>query len=115
MTNQRLDYLDSIRGIAALTTLVGHWLHMFKPDQGMPEHTRQWLDFAVCGADRVWHWATGKIVGTNQVELTSPQVAAPVAVRYAWADNPVCNLVSADGLPVTPFRTDSFPLTTQPK
>jgi sialate O-acetylesterase len=71
--------------------------------------------FAVCGADRVWHWATGKIVGTNQVELTSPQVAAPVAVRYAWADNPVCNLVSADGLPVTPFRTDSFPLTTQPK
>ncbi len=34
MTNQRLDYLDSIRGIAALTTLMGHWLHMFKPDQG---------------------------------------------------------------------------------
>ncbi len=40
MTNQRLDYLDSIRGIAAMTTLVGHWLHMFKPDQGMPERTR---------------------------------------------------------------------------
>jgi len=53
MSNQRLDYLDSIRGIAALTTLVGHWLHMFKPDQGIPERTRQWLDFAVCGADGV--------------------------------------------------------------
>jgi len=36
-------------------------------------------------------------------------------VRYAWADNPVCNLFSADGLPVTPFRTDDFEMTTKPK
>ncbi len=71
--------------------------------------------FAVCGADRVWHWATGKLVGPNQVEVTSDKVAAPVAVRYAWADNPVCNLYSADGLPVTPFRTDDFDYTTKPK
>ncbi len=71
--------------------------------------------FAVCGADRVWHWATGRIVGMNQVEVTSDKVAAPVAVRYAWADNPVCNLYTTDGLPVTPFRTDDFELTTKPK
>ena len=71
--------------------------------------------FAVCGADRVWHWATGKVSGPDQVELTCAAVAAPVAVRYAWADNPVCNLYSKDGLPVTPFRTDDFPLTTAPK
>jgi sialate O-acetylesterase len=36
-------------------------------------------------------------------------VAEPVAVRYAWADNPVCNMYSASGLPLTPFRTDDFP------
>ncbi|MBL9202788.1 MAG: sialate O-acetylesterase [Opitutaceae bacterium] len=71
--------------------------------------------FAVCGADRKWHWATGKIVGPDKVEVTSEQVAAPIAVRYAWADNPVCNLFSADGLPVTPFRTDDFDMTTKPK
>jgi len=71
--------------------------------------------FAVCGEDRKWHWATGKIVGGDKVEVTSDKVAAPVAVRYAWADNPVCNLYSADGLPVTPFRTDDFPMTTAPK
>jgi len=71
--------------------------------------------FAVCGADKVWHWATGKVIGPNQVEVTSEQVAAPMAVRYAWADNPVCNLFSNDGLPVTPFRTDTFEMTTQPK
>ncbi len=71
--------------------------------------------FAVCGADKVWRWATGKVIAPNQVEVTCAQVPEPVAVRYAWADNPVCNLYSADGLPVTPFRTDNFPLTTMPK
>ncbi len=71
--------------------------------------------FAVCGEDRKWHWATGKIIAPDKVEVTSDQVAAPIAVRYAWADNPVCNLFSADGLPVTPFRTDNFEMTTKPK
>jgi len=64
--------------------------------------------FAVRGADNVWHWATGKVIGGNQIALWSDEVAAPVAVRYAWADNPVCNLFSSDGLPVTPFRTDGL-------
>jgi sialate O-acetylesterase len=43
------------------------------------------------------------------VEVWSDQVSHPESVRYAWADNPVCNLYSRDGLPVTPFRTDSWP------
>jgi len=71
--------------------------------------------FAVCGADKVWHWATGTVVGNNEVVVSSPEVTAPIAVRYAWADNPVCNLFSADGLPVTPFRTDDFEMITKPK
>ncbi len=71
--------------------------------------------FALCGADKVWHWATGTIVGGDQVAVSSPDVPAPVAVRYAWADNPVCNLASNDGLPVTPFRTDDFEMITKPK
>ena len=37
------------------------------------------------------------------------QVSEPVAVRYAWADNPVCNVYSDEGLPLTPFRTDDWP------
>jgi sialate O-acetylesterase len=71
--------------------------------------------FAICGADKVWHWATGKIIGGNKVEVWSDAVASPTAVRYAWGDNPVCNLYSNDGLPVTPFRTDDFELITKPK
>jgi sialate O-acetylesterase len=71
--------------------------------------------FAVCGADKVWRWANARVLAPNKVEVSSDQVAAPIAVRYAWADNPVCNLYSADGLPVTPFRTDDFDPITKPK
>ncbi len=71
--------------------------------------------FAICGADKVWHWAKGKVSGKDAVEVWSDDVAAPVAVRYAWADNPVANLFSNEGLPVTPFRTDDFKMTTEPK
>ena len=70
--------------------------------------------FAVCGEDKAWHWAKGKIVGDDKVELSCDEVPAPKAVRYAWADNPVCNLFSNEGLPVTPFRTDAFELSTKP-
>eukprot|EP01035_Chromulina_nebulosa_P006986 gene6986-9414_t len=71
--------------------------------------------FAICGEDKVWKWASAKIVGNDQVEVSHPEIPNPIAVRYAWADNPVCNLFSADGLPVTPFRTDDFEMTTKPK
>ena len=37
-----------------------------------------------------------------------PKVRFPTAVRYAWANNPVCNLYNAAGLPAIPFRTDSY-------
>ncbi|MES2694577.1 MAG: sialate O-acetylesterase [Verrucomicrobiota bacterium] len=76
--------------------------------------TEEPLGFTVCGADKVWRWAKGRVVvGRNEVEVWSEQVPAPIAVRYAWADNPVCNLYSADGLPVTPFRTDDFKMVTE--
>jgi sialate O-acetylesterase len=39
----------------------------------------------------------------------------PVAVRYAWADNPTCNLYNGAGLPAVPFRTDDFPAVTRDK
>ncbi|HEX2948832.1 MAG TPA: hypothetical protein VHV83_04585 [Armatimonadota bacterium] len=40
--------------------------------------------------------------------VSSDAVAAPVAVRYAWADNPECNLYNKEGLPASPFRTDDW-------
>lgn len=64
--------------------------------------------FAIAGEDRVFHPATARITGTETVEVYSPNVAAPVAVRYAWANNPAVNLYSQSDLPVTPFRTDDW-------
>jgi sialate O-acetylesterase len=65
--------------------------------------------FMVCGEDRQWHWADARIE-MNRVVVQASAVAKPVAVRYAWADHPIANLVNADGLPAFPFRTDDFPL-----
>lgn len=61
--------------------------------------------FAVAGKDKKWHWAEATIDG-DSVVLTCDAVDKPVAARYAWADNPVCNLVNGAGLPAPSFRTD---------
>ncbi|WP_431294926.1 sialate O-acetylesterase [Pedobacter sp. P26] len=63
--------------------------------------------FAIAGADKKFYWAKASIKG-NQIIVSSDQVANPVAVRYAWGNNPLCNLVSNDGLPASPFRTDTW-------
>jgi sialate O-acetylesterase len=67
------------------------------------------VGFAIAGEDRKFVWAQAKIVGNDTVEVWSDDIATPVAVRYAWADNPVCNLTNRKDLPVTPFRTDDWP------
>jgi sialate O-acetylesterase len=64
--------------------------------------------FAVAGADRRFYWAGANIEG-DEVVVSAPEVAQPVAVRYAWADNPICDLYNGAGLPTSPFRTDDWP------
>lgn len=64
--------------------------------------------FAIAGEDRRFVWAEAEIVGKDQVKVWSDAVPNPVAVRYAWGVNPVCNLYDRNGLPVTPFRTDEW-------
>jgi len=63
--------------------------------------------FAICGADKKWVWADANIDG-DTVLVSAKQVPAPIAVRYAWSDNPTCNLYNAADLPAPPFRTDDF-------
>jgi sialate O-acetylesterase len=68
------------------------------------------LGLQACGTDNVWHWAKGQLKWDTSIEVTCPGVKDIKAVRYAWSNNPVCNLYTAGhSLPVTPFRTDSFP------
>lgn len=63
--------------------------------------------FAIAGPDRKFVWADARIDGDKLI-VSSPKVKAPQAVRYAWANNPECNLVNAAGLPASPFRTDDW-------
>ena len=63
--------------------------------------------FAIAGEDRVFKWAEVEIQG-DHVLVSSKEVPAPMSVRYAWADNPACNLINAAGLPASPFRTDDW-------
>ncbi len=61
--------------------------------------------FAIAGEDKHFVWADATIAG-DTIEVVSDKVAKPTAVRYAWADNPECNLYNKADLPAVPFRTD---------
>ncbi|MEM7382285.1 MAG: sialate O-acetylesterase, partial [Bacteroidota bacterium] len=64
--------------------------------------------FAIAGADKKFVWADARISG-NTVEVFSEEIKEPVAVRYAWGDNPdKANLYNNEDLPATPFRTDQW-------
>ncbi len=63
--------------------------------------------FAIAGEDQKFYWADGLIDG-NQIILSSKNVPNPVAVRYAWANNPDANLYNTAGLPASPFKTDNW-------
>ncbi|MBA2116961.1 sialate O-acetylesterase [Bremerella alba] len=70
--------------------------------------TRALQGFTIAGEDKKFVNAKAVIVDGTHVRVSSPEVKAPVAVRYAWGDNPVANLQNKQGLPVTPFRTDDW-------
>ena len=60
--------------------------------------------FEIAGSDGNFVWADAKMDG-DTVVVSSPSVTQPTDVRYAWADNPICNLFNKAGLPASPFRT----------
>ena len=70
--------------------------------------------FAICGEDHKFVWAKATIK-RKKIVVNCDSVPKPVAVRYGWADCPVVNLWNKEGLPASPFRTDTFPITTQDK
>lgn len=63
--------------------------------------------FAIAGPDHKFHWADARVDGSTVV-VSAKEVECPLAVRYAWDDNPDCNLTNASGLPASPFRTDRW-------
>lgn len=80
----------------------------FRYSEGMkPSDGDKLKGFAIAGEDHKFVWADTVIHG-DHIIVSSPQVPNPVAVRYAWANNPECNLTNASGFPAVPFRTDDW-------
>ncbi|MCX6984356.1 MAG: 9-O-acetylesterase, partial [Lentisphaerae bacterium] len=75
---------------------------------GLVVHGKKLEGFSIAGKDRKFVWADARIEG-NTVVVSSLQIPKPVAVRYAWAENPPCNLFNSSDLPASPFRTDKWP------
>ena len=61
--------------------------------------------FAICGKDGKWFWADEAVIDGDTVVVSSRKIAEPVAVRYAWQNNPNCNLYNKAGFPAVPFTS----------
>jgi sialate O-acetylesterase len=84
-------------------------------DGGLVLSQEKLSPLTVAGDDRRFVPAAAEVQGLDQLVITLPS-EAPMAkyVRYAWQDYFTPGLFNAYGLPASPFRTDSFPLTTAP-
>ncbi len=77
-------------------------------DGGLTAHGGALRGFEIAGADRRFLPAQARIE-EDDVIVWSEAAPEPVAVRYAWANNPACTLFNQAGLPASPFRTDDWP------
>ena len=64
--------------------------------------------FTIAGADSNFVAATATIVNPRTIEVSSPAVPKPAAVRYGWTNYFDADLFDKAGLPATPFRTDTW-------
>lgn len=64
--------------------------------------------FEIASDDQKFVWADAKIDG-DSVLVWSEEVNNPVAVRYGWSIWTYANLFNSEGLPASPFRTDTWP------
>jgi len=67
-------------------------------------------ELALAGEDHQWHWAKAKIIAPDQIAVWCSEVKHPVAVRYAFNNNPANpNLTNDTNIPASPFRSDNWP------
>ena len=75
---------------------------------GLRSRERKLKHFAIAGEDKEFVWADAVIRG-NTVVVNNNEIKNPVAVRYAWSNNPEeANLINREGLLASPFRTDNW-------
>ena len=82
-------------------------VHFQFAGEGLTASGKPLQSFEVAGADRQFRPAVAVIQGESVV-ARSAAVPNPVAVRYAWRDDPEANLFNGAGLPAAPFRSDDW-------
>jgi sialate O-acetylesterase len=99
---------DSGPTYAGMVVKSGKVLITFNRAKGLRASSKAIPNFTIAGNDRSFFPAKAEINGDTLV-ISNDAVTDPVAVRYAWSNNPVgCDLYNADGLPMAPFRTDNW-------
>ena len=88
-------------GKAIVTFKVGKW--------GLSPYNTTIEGFELAGEDKVFHPATARIKSDlKRIEVTSPEVSAPVAVRYGMRNWSVATLFNCHEIPASPFRSDDW-------
>ncbi len=85
-------------------TIIVHFDHL---EGGLQVKGNDITELFIAGADREFHPATGRIRG-NTLEVSSPRISQPVAVRFGFTETAMPNLFNKNDLPVSPFRTDNW-------
>jgi sialate O-acetylesterase len=99
---KKIEYSGPVMGHAAIGN--GKIRVWFKHAVGLTSLGEPVKGFAIAGNDGKFVWADA-VIERDTIVVSSPLVKYPTQVRYAWADNPICNLYNAAGLPAVPFRT----------
>ncbi len=79
-------------------------LHFAHVGSGLMAQGGPLKGFVIAGTDNKFQYADAVIQG-SEILVSHANIASPTQVRYAWADNPVCNLYNAEGIPASPFKT----------
>jgi sialate O-acetylesterase len=66
-------------------------------------------EFLIAGEDKKFYPAKAKIDGSNII-VFAKEVKNPASVRFGWKNGSIPNLFSKEGLPVSCFRTDDWPI-----
>jgi sialate O-acetylesterase len=74
---------------------------------GLTSFSKPITQFEIAGADKTFYPAQA-VIAKGMVQLSSPMVATPVAVRYAFKDFVNGELFSVEGYPASSFRTDDW-------
>ena len=104
----KVDFADIYDGLEARKLEESYWVNRTRnlKSKLVPNSPGSEVEgFALQDKSGNWFWADAKIDGSSVI-VSSAKVKEPVKVRYAWQNNPTCNLFSKSGLPVSSLEID---------